>query len=486
MKTINTIKKVVLLVITISTLIGCTLSDLDIPKISEDNVIRDEKSAQYLLDGVYTKFRKRSTVDYMINYVLRIEMYSPYSISRLSSQDFQDFINNNLKPGSKGMGYFEYFYGSMYDMIDNCNELITKLEADKGNSFKISEKRKNELLGEAKGLRAFCHFMLLRTFGEFYNINSPVGIIIADRVLTAKDLLPRNSVKEVYSIIEKDLLFSSKNAPAKRDKKRIYFTQDVAKAMLSKIYLYTGKYKKSIEYAKKIINNPSYKLENDYASIFIKRWNSSEVLFSLYSDGVKESSIATSGLGHPYYIAFSSVYQSIPDVVNQQRTAYADKRSLFITNTKGLGLINGLSNKYPFSARSPLGNGNTFYFMRTAEMYLICAEAQARTGNNAEALENLNKVRKRSNAIQRKFTSNKRLLDDIREEKVLELIYESGEPWFDAVRHDRLGNMVIGKVKPTLAKNPKNPTETDSYKLIFPIPYNIIKGNKNLTQTPNY
>src|SRR5690606_7005888 len=84
-----------------------------------------------------------------------------------------------------------------YDHIRNVNELIQNLpHAD------LSDPRKNSLLGEAKFIRAFYYFGLVKRYG---------GVPIIDEVqnFTGDNIdelqVPRNTEKEVWDFVATDL-----------------------------------------------------------------------------------------------------------------------------------------------------------------------------------------------------------------------------------------------------------------------------------------
>lgn len=463
-------------------LFSCTLDDVNPERISGEQVVRDEKTAQALLNGAYKSLRVRNSVQFLSKYTLALSIYSPYerSSAGVYALGLLNYGINNVTPSSSSAGILETFYINMYYVIDICNVLIEKLSHNGGKKYNISQKRQDEILGEARGMRALCHFSLLKTFGQFYDENSPYGIVIADRPMKANTRKSRQTVARVYDFISEDLTFAMKKAPLRKDK-RVYMTQTVATALLSKLFLYRKDYAKAAAFAKSVIENTddNYALYTDYSTVFLKRWESPEVLFALYADGVRETSVSSYYLGNLGYASPSALYLSIPGIRE-------DKRFTFLYKSK-VGASLGLSNKYPFSSHSSVGNGNTYYFMRMSEVYLICAEANARQNLPQEALSYLNKVRKQAGAPPKVFSDVEKLLKDIREEKVIELTAENAEPWFDAVRYDRLGNLVLGALKPTLAKNKDAKTkETNADKLIFPLPEQVRNGNKNLVQNPGY
>ena len=63
----------------------------------------------------------------------------------------------------------------------------------------------------------------------------------------------------------------------------------------------------------------------------------------------------------------------------------------------------------------------------------------------------------------------------VRQHKMLELIAEVYEEWFDLVRYHIEGDLKISDVKPTVVSDKQ---------LIFPIPQSALAGNNLLEQNP--
>lgn len=67
------------------------------------------------------------------------------------------------------------------------------------------------------------------------------------------------------------------------------------------------------------------------------------------------------------------------------------------------------------------------------------------------------------------------LLEVVRKHKLIELVEEAYEDWFDLVRYYKEGDLDIKDIKPTV---------TSDSKLILPIPQKALAGNNLLEQNP--
>ncbi|WP_029905453.1 RagB/SusD family nutrient uptake outer membrane protein [Prevotella sp. 10(H)] len=112
---------------------------------------------------------------------------------------------------------------------------------------------------------------------------------------------------------------------------------------------------------------------------------------------------------------------------------------------------------------------NDWVLFRYADVLLMKAEAELRMGNSAPALELVNDVRDRVNAEPLPSVT----LDDILKERMIEL---SWEMW-------RRNDMVrFG----TFTKAYTDKPQSDPYRIVYPIPQNVLSGNTNLSQNPGY
>ncbi|MGY5355873.1 RagB/SusD family nutrient uptake outer membrane protein [Wenyingzhuangia sp. IMCC45467] len=128
-------------------------------------------------------------------------------------------------------------YGEMYSAIESTNIAISKLE-----KMEDSEK-KSQLIGEAKAIRAFCYYNLIRVYGDVPAVWKPLEELDASDENT---LYPtRASRDEIYDRIIADLQEAVNDIPWHADSgfptyERI--TKQGAYALLARISLYAGGY----------------------------------------------------------------------------------------------------------------------------------------------------------------------------------------------------------------------------------------------------
>lgn len=452
--------------------VSCDIDDVKpYNKLTTENTVRDEASAQLVLNGVYD---------------LGKEFDVSFFPLHLAAYGNEGFISGFMS-GSKGFNtnqvpvdniFLTNLYNGQYKIINGCNFLIQELEA--GKAIGILDTKKAEMIAEAKFQRAFAHFNLLRYFGEFYDLNSSFGVVLKTTFSTKLEAKPRNSVAEVYQQIEDDLVYASANGPMYID--HFYSGSLAAKALLSKVYLYTGKFTEAASLADEVINNDEgYVLESQYSNIFNNSFNSSEVIFAPKTGPDNEGKTAMYQVNRTTYsqilktLADAQVGNSNDGDLSGAGSGYDPRFSYAYADDTKESNGNG---KYPFLNQIS-SQGNTLYHLRLGEIYLIKAEAEARKtgGDLTIALESLNEIRNRAGVNPKNLSDKATLLEDIRKEKLLELFFENGESWFDIVRYDNLGNLSAAAVKASLI----SPNQ-----FVLPIPLQVLIGNNTLIQNTGY
>jgi len=456
---------------------SCDIDDIESNNLLlENTVIVDEASAVNMLNRIYNSgLRNRfygdgggilneGIVEYMSTYDQYID-YLGTTHSNLVGFNENKVLENDTS--------IEATYIELYSNINLINFFIELIEHGNAN---VDSERENELIAEGRFFRALAHFNLLRIFGQFYDLNSPLGVVV--RLTPKRDNLeaPRNSVQESYNAIIADLQFAVDNAASGRD--HFYVSATTARALLAKVQLYAGDYTNAATNALSVINNSDgYGLNPSFDDIFVERYGSETLLAAFigptgFEEGNQGSLFSKSIMGPTNtFIDLADAQDGISNNGSTDfSTGYDPRFSLaFDSNLPFRKYPNGLSG----SSQSV----NTIQALRMGEIYLIYAEAEARRSGGVlpNALARLNEIRDRAGVTTKILTDQTTLLEDIRQEKVLELYAETAEHWFDLVRYHALGNIDALSVKPTL---------TSINQFILPIPINAILGNSLLAPNP--
>lgn len=162
-----------------------------------------------------------------------------------------------------------------YKGIYRANILLQKMD---GVDFSTQPNLKSQYRGEAKFLRAYFYFELVRMFGHVPLIKQPVE--------AGQYFIPQASPDSVYAFIAQDLkdaitdlTYSAVKYSAVTSTNYGHATKWAAESLLARVFLYyTGYYSKSqlgnimkndiITYLDDVINNSGYGLVQNYASLF--------------------------------------------------------------------------------------------------------------------------------------------------------------------------------------------------------------------------
>ncbi|RYG03428.1 MAG: RagB/SusD family nutrient uptake outer membrane protein [Chitinophagaceae bacterium] len=412
---------------------------------------------------------------------------------------------NHLTTGSHAAS----FWVQAYFVVGAANKIIAAIPDDAASDLR-------QLKGENLFLRAMMHFNLVRVFGRPYtqgNGENP-GVPVLSEELTddQKLTISRSKVSEVYasviSDLEKaaDLMTVSKANP--------FASKEVAQALLSRVYLYMGNNEKAIEYADNVINSGRYSLltGSAYAGYFRGEPEAnSETIFCIRHTKTQDEGF--SAIGSMYYSGDASgtaankgvsgwgeIYASkkLYDFINEHPE---DLRLGFISPYRVNGVLqynSSLATPTPmyyinkYNLQEGIVNLSSPVYLRLAEIYLIRAEANAKLGNDQEAIDDVNAIRTRAGLSGAALhtsgslaVAGKTTLDAVLEERWVELAFE-GHRAYDLFRNNRpMMRNYPGTHSLNVSPNNINQTvpPTDN-RIIFYIPENERAKNPNLVQNP--
>jgi hypothetical protein len=373
---------------------------------------------------------------------------------------------------------------------------------------------------EVRFLRAYVYWVGLDLFGNVPIITENDGI--------GTKLPVQKTRAEVFSFVEKELLEVQNQLVAPNSNTYGRIDKAAAWTLLAKLYLnakvYTGteRYAEAYTYAKKVIDETSYSLQNSYANNFLadNDVNKSEIIWPIASDGTRTQSYgnvtfimlsstnsgdavwkdaiglkngwngnrATAKLGSLFGITDQASLVSCPD----KRAMFKMLDNINMDNWKtfvsGLGVMKFKNIKSTGEVGSdPTGNfpDTDFPMMRLAEVYLMYAEAAVRGGGDvAPTIQYVNKLRERAfgNISHNVSGTDLKDLDFILAERNRELYYE-GTRRTDLIR---FGKFTSGDyLWPWKGGVKEGKAIADKYNLL-PIPYQEIGANPNIKQNPGY
>ena len=446
-------------------------------KLEDETAIRDANSAEQVLKGIYTQWRQWDFCSFRANMSILSGAMSVTASGGILGQT--GFADNNVQADNEIIGNV---YNQLYAVINAANFMIEYLENNKVKD--LDPIRLQEILGEGRFHRAMAHFTLLRLFGQFYDLQSPYGIVISDQPYREVHAQARATVTDCYKFIETDLDSAILHAPempmSDYQPTHALISSTTAKAFKAKVLLSKGDYANAALLAEEVIESAvdyGYYLEN-YMDIFNNMFYSPEVLFAPYTAGYDES--CNFDLSRLKYSTYTMKLADAmdPEPGNPEDGSGYDPRFVETLLLPEVNIVAFQNGKYPHNFNEDF-QSNTYYFFRLGEVYYIHAEAEARQGGAHLAVAR-NSLQAVLDVHAPGLTdvgdiADDELLEAIRRHKWLDLVCENYEEWFDLVRYYKAGDLDITTVRPNI---------TTDRQLILPITKTTLAGNNLLIQNP--
>jgi len=471
---------------------------VDIPPptqvLAENKIYSVDATAIGVMDGMYASLTRDNN---LFQGLMSIGLLAGLSSDELTvfgnSAPYYTYYRNDLVSlASLSVG--SDLWAPLYNYVYKSNAAVEGLE----KATTLTPVIQQQLLGEAKFMRAFFYFYLVNLFGDV-----PLALS-TDAV--ANSVLSRSPKTDVYNQIlddlkeAKDLMRSNyPNATLfGTTTERVRPTKWAAGALLARAYLFTGNYAKAEEEATAVINNSSlYSLLPALNNVFLK--NSKEAIWQLQPTANNINTVegrmyvipptGPSGSSNPVRLSNFLLNSFQP---GDQRAVLGNwiNTTIYKKTSTSYDTVS-YSFKYKIYASPGLTSVSamTEYFMvlRLGEQYLIRAEARARIGNNlSDAIDDLDKIRGRAGlpliATTNPGIGQSALLDTILHERQVELFCEWGHRWLDLKRTDKV-DAVMNVITPqksnaAIAWRP--------YQKYYPIKKAELDKAPNLTQTPGY
>ena len=478
---------------------GCKKSFLDVPPQGQQPAVQfwtSEADATKAVNSIYANLRSWTEV-----------AFAPIALESLGSDNTETgsdpsdgsvpFMNqyNNFTVTST-QGQLSDFWNGRYQTINLCNQVL-----DNVPNISMDPTLKTRYLAEAKFIRAYEYFRLVRAFGD-----------VPLRLHVPKDPtefnIPRTPKAEVWAAIEQDLNDAAAVLPVSytgADLGRA--TKGAALALHAKVAMYQtlanpGRWTDVKNYTDQVIALGVYSLFPNYEQLFrIPNEFSSESIFEINAKHIPGNCDAS-----------NSQYSQVQGVRGVPRGGWGfnvpttdlanayepgdprrDATIIFRGETTPEGDVipttvpNPMYNQksyVPFTDPSNQdcneGSDQNIRVIRYADVLLMNAEANNELGNSAAALNALEQVRARAragnnNILPKVTTTDKaQLRQAIWHERRVELAMEF-DRYFDVIRQGR-GEQVFG---PLGWKKNKNE--------VWPVPQSEIDLSGGvLTQNPGY
>ncbi|MFR9600895.1 MAG: RagB/SusD family nutrient uptake outer membrane protein [Rikenellaceae bacterium] len=485
---------------------SCTIERLPISELSEDAYFNDADAVATGLVACYAGLQEPMKYEWQLTEMrsdnTRVELLTSTSTATLRNIEF-----DKCAVTTTNESVYDYWVGT-YKNISNCNTVLDAM------GVVDDEDEANELEGQARFIRAYHYFNLVRLFG-------PVFII--DTRISAQEALEysRSPVSDVYEFIINDLELAADMLEDvvydSGNEARV--TTWSAKALLGKVYMTLQDYSTASSYLSDVITNSGHELEATYEDVFsISNECNNEILFTIrYTSGGL-------GLGSPFGNWFAP-QQSGDLVIANDGSSYNYPTSIIIAahtvaeedTAAGTDAVYDLrkdtsvkegyfkdestwiDDAYVNKFISPVTNDEDgdkdWPIIRYADVILLYAEALNELNGPSAAIPYINMTRARGgldNLDASDYTTKYSMRMALEDERQVEFAFEN-QRWFDLVRTDRACEVInqgfiddLFYAESAEDGDDMNIQTVTENALLLPIPQEEIDANPNITQNAGY
>ena len=368
----------------------------------------------------------------------------------------------------------EDMYQSMYEVIFRANNVLNFIDvADAGNRAKYT--------AEAKFLRAFAYFKLVRLFGDVPLVTSVVTPDQTDLLFT------RAASAQIYAQIVSDLQEGVANLDNSHKSRA---SKAAAQGLLAKVYLTQSEpnYTEAAALCQSIVSSGEFSLESNFSDVFYKELND-EIIFAIqYELGNSQESQSFSseftatirqGREDGHNIVNDNLVADFQAIGGNRTEVSYWNAGRFLEVAKFLPEGSDITAVPPTYGPSPRDAGNDVIILRYADVLLMHAEAilagRAETSDGA-AVGSFNAVRARAGIEAASSVSQTSLL----RERRVELAFEN-QRFYDLLRFG-VADAVLSAHASEMGYSSYNARQ-----LLLPIPAREINLSGGLlTQNPGY
>jgi hypothetical protein len=485
------VQKIGLLIVGASLLVmpSCQKSFLDVePQATQPALTfwKSQEDATKAVNSIYANLRNWENTAFP---ALALESIPGDDAEKGSSPNDASFLNDfdNFTVTST-QGQLEGFWNGQYQNINLCNQVLDNIP-----NIPMDATLKARYLAEAKFVRAYSYFRLVRAFGD-----------VPLRLTVPKDATefnkPRAPKAQVYAAIEKDLVDAAVALPQTYSAVDLgRATKGAAMALHAKVAMYQAKWDQVLTLTNSVIGMGYNLVPNFEQGFRLNNENSVESIFELQCEIVA----TIPGSANSQYSQVQGVRGSVGGWgFNVPTAALASAFEVGDTRREATIIFRGETtpqgDAIAATGDNPMYNQKSYVpfsfiisgfnegaqqnvrVIRFADVLLMNAEAANEQGNATLALTSLNKVRARarggvSGVLADVTTTDKAALRQaVWKERQAELAMES-DRYFDVIRQGRAA-AVFGAKGWKANKNE-----------VWPIPANEIdKSAGVLTQNTGY
>lgn len=384
----------------------------------------------------------------------------------------------------------QFPYQLYYRLIGNANIAVANIDNAAGTAAERAQVK-----GEALALRAFSYFSLVQLYGKRYDaVAKPNAQLAVPLVLVpTTEGLPRATVEEIYTQINKDLVDAAALlTTARPGGYKSHINIDVVRGFQARVALTQQNWADAAKFAADA--RKSYALMSvaqygeGFADIANPEWmwgfdhlEDQSEFFGAYHSYISSNFNSTNIRATPKLIN-SKLYDQIPATdVRAKMWVKVPTTANSIVPTGGIRAPY-MNQKFRLPGTPSTSTMGDIPYMRAAEMYLIEAEAQARLAKPTEAAKALfDLVSKRDPSYKLSTTTGTALLDEILFNRRVEL-------WGEGVRFTDLKRMNLPLNRNGANHNPAAAVLFDvpagDKQWEFLIPRRETDSNKAIVQNP--
>lgn len=394
------------------------------------------------------------------------------------------------------------YYSGLYTLVARANMVINNAP-----DVDMDPNLQARYIAEAKFLRAFAYFNLVRGWGGV-----PLYTEVPADPQEASEGKPRSSEEDVYNLIAKDLKDAIVALPLKSEYPASELgraTKGAARTMLAQVYLFQQDYTNTLKYAEEVINSNEYRLADTYDRTYdVNHQNGPESIFEIQYITREEKDISNEwtkwqgvrGTGSGW--GFFSPSKDLADTYEsgdprRDYTIFFEGEAWPGTNGQEVPEwpddVDPRANQKsmlskPWPDGYPGNSSVNRVVMRYADVILMAAEAHNELGNLSEAHRYLEMIRSRAREgnptvlFEITTTDQVQLRHAIWHERRVELALE-GYRYFDIMRYNKVEPGYAKKLFDALGKTSFDPSKHT----LFPIPQREIDfSGGSLQQNPGW
>lgn len=459
------------------------LNQLPISNLTTGNFYTQPNDFMQGLNAVYNSLR--TFPDRLLN-LSETRSDNLYAVSDGGVRDWEGI--NSFHKTIASNPYIIEGWNANYTGIYRANELLRAIE-EKGSIIPDAA-LKTRIEAEAKFLRAFYYFDLVRLYGK---------VPVTDKAVGPEEAkgLSRNEIEEVYSLIMSDLNFAATNLPetyGTSDKGRA--TRYAAKGILALVHmtrsaptydiegpgLGLSEWGQALTLLNEIIASGKYSLQTNYSDIFsYTNENNSEVVFDVqYITGASP----VLGSTFSWLLAPDTWFQSqgkpiqgglmirpvAIDLLNTFETGDLRRPSTIQTGYTYNGVTETRSfiKKYIDVSKTPANRVDwpiNFIVLRYADVLMLKAECilHGASGTQSEVDGIVDQIRTRANLT----TISGVTLDRLFQERRTEFVGE-GLRWHDLIRQGKINTVIPAWISAEDVQNQM--LDFSNNYIIYPVP----------------